>query len=181
MADTCGTLCMAASKLKEAGAVAIHACVTHGYVKRLRTGSQLGAAFAPTHDTVARKGLICDDNPCSCLHSVLSNDAVDKINKSALETLVVTNTMPVEAKMKLCLKIRQVSTTTICDATLSNGHYAKHWHLRCNAPHNCKQIVYDDLTTAVFYQMDVAPIFAEAIRRTHNGESVSYLFSHVPL
>jgi len=24
-------------------------------------------------------------------------------------------------------------------------------------------------------------ILAEAIRRTHNGESVSYLFSHVPL
>jgi ribose-phosphate pyrophosphokinase len=40
--------------------------------------------------------------------SVLSNDAVEKINKSVLETLVVTNTMPVEAKMKLCPKIRQV-------------------------------------------------------------------------
>lgn len=29
--------------------------------------------------------------------------------------------------------------------------------------------------------IDVAPILAEAVRRTHNGESVSYLFSHVPL
>ncbi|ELK32026.1 Ribose-phosphate pyrophosphokinase 1 [Myotis davidii] len=28
---------------------------------------------------------------------------------------------------------------------------------------------------------DIAMILAEAIRRTHNGESVSYLFSHVPL
>lgn len=28
--------------------------------------------------------------------------------------------------------------------------------------------------------INVAPIFAEAIRRTHNGESVSYLFRHVP-
>lgn len=27
-------------------------------------------------------------------------------------------------------------------------------------------------------QIDVAPVLAEAIRRTHNGESVSYLFSH---
>lgn len=26
--------------------------------------------------------------------------------------------------------------------------------------------------------IDVAPVFAEAVRRTHNGESVSYLFSH---
>eukprot|EP00055_Hartaetosiga_balthica_P002861 m.5546 g.5546 ORF g.5546 m.5546 type:complete len:321 (+) comp2426_c0_seq1:79-1041(+) len=30
-------------------------------------------------------------------------------------------------------------------------------------------------------EINVAPIFAEAIRRTHNGESVSYLFRHVPL
>lgn len=29
--------------------------------------------------------------------------------------------------------------------------------------------------------IDISMILAEAIRRTHNGESVSYLFSHVPL
>jgi len=29
--------------------------------------------------------------------------------------------------------------------------------------------------------IDVSPILAEAIRRTHNGESVSYLFSNAPL
>ncbi|MFT7802708.1 ribose-phosphate pyrophosphokinase 1 [Arapaima gigas] len=29
--------------------------------------------------------------------------------------------------------------------------------------------------------VDISMILAEAIRRTHNGESVSYLFSHVPL
>ena len=29
--------------------------------------------------------------------------------------------------------------------------------------------------------IDVAPTIAEAIRRTHNGESVSYLFRHVPV
>lgn len=28
--------------------------------------------------------------------------------------------------------------------------------------------------------MDVSPVLAESIRRLHNGESVSYLFSHVP-
>jgi ribose-phosphate pyrophosphokinase len=26
--------------------------------------------------------------------------------------------------------------------------------------------------------IDIAPVLAEAIRRTHNGESVSYLFNH---
>uniref|UniRef100_A0ABI7W3P3 Ribose-phosphate pyrophosphokinase N-terminal domain-containing protein n=1 Tax=Felis catus TaxID=9685 RepID=A0ABI7W3P3_FELCA len=29
--------------------------------------------------------------------------------------------------------------------------------------------------------IDISMILAEAIKRTHNGESVSYLFSHVPL
>ena len=29
--------------------------------------------------------------------------------------------------------------------------------------------------------IDIAPILAEAIRRTHNHESISFLFSHVPL
>ena len=29
--------------------------------------------------------------------------------------------------------------------------------------------------------IDISMILAEAIRRTHNCESVSYLFSHVPL
>jgi ribose-phosphate pyrophosphokinase len=28
--------------------------------------------------------------------------------------------------------------------------------------------------------VDVSPTLAEAIRRTHNGESVSFLFTHAP-
>jgi len=30
-------------------------------------------------------------------------------------------------------------------------------------------------------RIDISMILAEAIRRTHNGESISYLFGHVPL
>lgn len=41
---------------------------------------------------------------------------------------------------------------------------------------------YLTLQTRYFLQViDISMILAEAIRRTHNGESVSYLFSHVPL
>jgi ribose-phosphate pyrophosphokinase len=29
--------------------------------------------------------------------------------------------------------------------------------------------------------IDISPTIAEAIRRTHNGESVSYLFTHAPV
>lgn len=96
MADTCGTLGLAAKTLKENGALQVYAIVVHG---------------------------------------ILSGKAIDVINNSELERVVVTNTIPVEEKMRQCPKI-------------------------------CL--------------MDVSMILAEAIRRTHNGESVSYLFSHVP-
>lgn len=97
MADTCGTICHAAEKLLEAGALKIYAICTHG---------------------------------------ILSGAAIDNINKSNFECVVVTNTIPQENNMKLSQKIQVI---------------------------------------------DVSMILAEAIRRTHNGESISYLFGHVPL
>uniref|UniRef100_A0A8C8LKK5 ribose-phosphate diphosphokinase n=2 Tax=Oncorhynchus TaxID=8016 RepID=A0A8C8LKK5_ONCTS len=97
MADTCGTICKAAEKLIDAGAIKVYAILTHG---------------------------------------IFSGPAITRINDAPFEAVVVTNTIPQEEKMKSCPKI---------------------------------QII------------DIAMILAEAIRRTHNGESVSYLFSHVPL
>ncbi|KAL4230197.1 Ribose-phosphate pyrophosphokinase 2 [Mactra antiquata] len=97
MADTCGTVCHAAEKLLEAGAVKVYAICTHG---------------------------------------ILSGPAISRINNSMFEAVVVTNTIPQEERMKAAPKIQ------------------------------C---------------LDISMILAEAIRRTHNGESVSYLFSHVPM
>jgi len=96
MADTCGTICLAADKLMEAGATKVYAILTHG---------------------------------------VLSGGAVSRINNSCFEAVVVTNTIPQGEHMEQCNKIRLI---------------------------------------------DVSLMFAEAVRRTHNGESVSYLFSNVP-
>ncbi|KAL9045663.1 MAG: hypothetical protein Q9214_001324, partial [Letrouitia sp. 1 TL-2023] len=42
-------------------------------------------------------------------------------------------------------------------------------------PHAEKKERCDKLET-----IDISPTLAESIRRTHNGESVSYLFSHAP-
>jgi len=92
MADTCGTLKLAASELKQKGAAAVYACVTHG---------------------------------------VLSGTALKSLNDSELEELVVTNSIPQTENVKLCPKIKVI---------------------------------------------DIAPMLAEAIRRTHNGESISVLF-----
>jgi len=35
-------------------------------------------------------------------------------------------------------------------------------------------------TCRVLERIDISAVLSEAIRRTHNGESVSYLFNHVP-
>ncbi|RUS87676.1 hypothetical protein EGW08_004517 [Elysia chlorotica] len=97
MADTCGTICHAAHKLLEAGAVKVYAICTHG---------------------------------------IFSGPAISRINNSMFEAVVVTNTIPQDQRMKEAPKIQ------------------------------CQ---------------DISIILAEAIRRTHNGESVSYLFANVPM
>ncbi|KAJ3328421.1 hypothetical protein HDU76_009992 [Blyttiomyces sp. JEL0837] len=96
MADTCGTLGLAAKTLLENGATSVYAIVTHG---------------------------------------VLSGKAISVINNSQLTRVVVTNTIPHADKRLLCPKIDTI---------------------------------------------DVSATFAEAIRRTHNGESVSWLFERAP-
>lgn len=94
MADTCGTLVLAAKTLKEHGARTIYAMV---------------------------------------IHPILSGDAVRKINDSPLFKLVVANTVPLSEEALASPKI---------------------------------------------VQLDVSSLFAEAIRRIHNGESITQLFHH---
>jgi len=67
----------------------------------------------------------------ACTHPVLSGQAIEKIEKSPIEQLIVTNTLPLTDKAKACAKINVLS---------------------------------------------VAELFGEAIRRTHEGNSVSSLF-----
>lgn len=88
MADTCGTLGLAAKRLLEEGATKVYAVVTHG---------------------------------------ILSGNAMKTIAESGLERLVVTNTIPQESNRSKCDKIEVV---------------------------------------------DVSPVLAEVIRRSHFGESV---------
>lgn len=96
MADTCGTLGLAAKNLLEQGAVKVYAIVTHG---------------------------------------ILSGPALKVINESGLEKLVVTNTVPMGEKLDKCDRIDVI---------------------------------------------DVSHVLAETIRRSHFGESISYLFHEVP-
>ncbi|KAI0436776.1 phosphoribosyl pyrophosphokinase [Xylaria telfairii] len=66
-------------------------------------------------------------------HGVFSGDAIQRINLSAIDKIVVTNSVPQVEHRKLCPKL--------------------------------------DV-------LDVSPVFAEAIRRIHHGESISVLFQY---
>jgi len=68
-------------------------------------------------------------------HGIFSGEALNRLNNSSFEAIVVTNTIPQDRNMIECGKIQVI---------------------------------------------DVSMMFAEAVRRTHNGESVSYLFENVP-
>lgn len=41
-----------------------------------------------------------------CVHGVFSGPAIQRLNKSAFEAVVVTNTIPQEENMKQCSKIQ---------------------------------------------------------------------------
>jgi len=93
MADTCGTMKLAAETLQKKGAVEIYALASHG---------------------------------------VLSGNAPQRIEQSPLRELIVTNSIMLSEDSKKCNKIKTI---------------------------------------------DISQILAEAVRRTHNGESISVLFS----
>jgi ribose-phosphate pyrophosphokinase len=79
MVDTAGTMCHAAGALKDHGARAVHAYITH---------------------------------------PVLSGPAVSRIGESQLDSLVVTDTIPLRDDAQACDKIRQLSTAEILGETM---------------------------------------------------------------
>ncbi|OLL24021.1 Ribose-phosphate pyrophosphokinase 5 [Neolecta irregularis DAH-3] len=91
-----------------------------------------------TANTITRSAKTLKDNGATYVyglvtHAILSGDAIERINASAIDRIIVSNTVPQDEHKRLCPKL--------------------------------------DV-------LDVAPIIAEAIRRTHNGESVSLLFNY---
>ena len=82
--DTAGTLCNAAKALKDKGAKAVKAYITH---------------------------------------PVLSGPAIERLNKSDIDELIVTNSIPLNKDAKKCSKIRVISIANIiaeCITRLSN-------------------------------------------------------------
>jgi ribose-phosphate pyrophosphokinase len=53
-----------------------------------------------------------------CTHAVLSGGAVDKIAKSDMDELVVTDTIPLREDARACKKIRQLSVAGLIAETI---------------------------------------------------------------
>ncbi|NWF51968.1 MAG: ribose-phosphate pyrophosphokinase [Nitrospirae bacterium] len=58
----------------------------------------------------------------ACTHAVLSGSAVDKINKSAIEELIVTNTIPFDSKKEQCKKLTVLSIASLLGEAIKRIH-----------------------------------------------------------
>jgi len=76
------------------------------------TAGTLCQAAAALKKRGAEKVIAC------CTHAVLSGKAVDNINSSILDELVVTDTIPLQAEAKACSKIRQLSIAHLLAETM---------------------------------------------------------------
>ena len=85
-------------------------------------------------------------------HGILSGRAIDALNGSKLKKVVVTNTVPHEEKKKLCPRIETIDISPTVSVPKPKSR------------------------SAILTKRQLA----EACRRTHNGESVSFLFKHAP-
>jgi ribose-phosphate pyrophosphokinase len=58
----------------------------------------------------------------ACAHAVLSGPALDRINDSVLEDVIVTNTIPMEEKQKQCSKLTVLSVATLLGEAIKRIH-----------------------------------------------------------
>lgn len=86
MADTCGTLCLAARHLSEGGALKVFAFVTHG---------------------------------------ILSGNALETVEASNLEKLIVTNTLPQHENQAKCKKIEVIDIGKVLGEVIRRSHYGE--------------------------------------------------------
>lgn len=58
----------------------------------------------------------------ACAHAVLSGPALDKINKSVLKEVIVTNTIPMDEKQKKCRKLTVLSVASLLGEAIKRIH-----------------------------------------------------------
>ena len=58
----------------------------------------------------------------ACTHAVLSGSALERINNSPIEELIVTNTIPLDSKMTLCRKLKVLSIASLLGDAIKMIH-----------------------------------------------------------
>jgi len=58
----------------------------------------------------------------ACTHAVLSDNAVEKLNNSVIEELIVTNTMPLDSKKEQCRKLNVLSIAPLIGEAIKRIH-----------------------------------------------------------
>ena len=58
----------------------------------------------------------------ACTHAVLSGSAMERINKSAIEEMIVTNTIPLDSKQEHCKKLKVLSIASLLGEAVRRIH-----------------------------------------------------------
>ncbi len=58
----------------------------------------------------------------ACTHAVLSGNAIEKVNNSVLEELIVTNTIPLDSKKEECRKLTVLSIASLIGEAIKRIH-----------------------------------------------------------
>ena len=80
-----------------------------------------------TAGTIAQGAQACMEHGArrvwaACTHAVLSGPALERLNKSALEEVVVTNTIPLNGKERLCPKLKMLSVAPLLGEAIKRIH-----------------------------------------------------------
>ena len=74
-------------------------------------------------EALIKKG--ADHVYASCTHPVLSGKAIERIENSPIESLVVTNTIPLKEEASLCTKIQVLSVAEILGEAIKRVYFSK--------------------------------------------------------
>jgi ribose-phosphate pyrophosphokinase len=75
-----------------------------------------------THAAAALKENGAKRVVAACAHAVLSGPALDRINDSALEDVIVTNTIPMDENQKKCKKLTVLSVAPLLGEAIKRIH-----------------------------------------------------------
>ncbi len=75
-----------------------------------------------THSAAAIKAKGAKKVIAACSHAVLSGPALDRINESALEEVIVTNTLPMDEKQAKCSKLKVLSVASLLGEAIKRIH-----------------------------------------------------------